>query len=160
MSEWMEFLSSLEIPDLVLCAAAVLILDLFAIAVILAASRESKLCGKRWERVGSGVGLRMQETFVPLEADEILLGRHVSADIRIADASVSRYHAVMTVTGGVWSITDLGSTSGTFINEHRVKQGRVHPGDIIRLGNVQLQVTDKASVQTRPRKRKGGNRRV
>lgn len=142
MSELIEYISSLEIPDLVLCAAAVVILDLFAIAVILAVTRESKLCRKRWERVSSGMALQFRETYHPLEADEILLGRHISADIRVADASVSRYHAVMTVTGGVWTITDLGSTGGTYINEHRVKQGRLHPGDTIRLGNVKLYMTD------------------
>lgn len=155
MSELLEYISSLEIPDLVLCAAAVLILDLFALAVILAAGKESKLCRKRWERVGSGVGLQLRDAFIPLEADEILLGRHISADIRVSDASVSRYHAVMTVTGGVWSITDLGSKAGTYINDRRVKQGKIHPGDTIRLGNVQLFVTDHP-VRTQ----KGGQRRV
>ena len=153
MSELLEFISSLEIPDLVLCAAAVLILDLFAIAVILAANRESKLCRKRWERVSSGMALQFRENYHPLEADEILLGRHISADIRVADASVSRYHAVMTVMGGVWTITDLGSTGGTFINDKRVRQGRLHPGDTIRLGKVQLYVTDHPVKVRRRRKR-------
>ena len=142
MKELWELISGLEVPDPILCAAAVLILDLFAISVIFAANRESRLCQKRWEKVGSGVALRFQDASYPLSADEILLGRHISADIRLADPSVSRYHAVMTVTGGIWSITDLGSKSGTFVNERQVQHAKLIPGDVIRLGSVQLLVTD------------------
>ena len=156
MSELWEYLTSLEIPDLVLCAAAVLILDLFAIAVILAVNRESKLCRKRWEHVSSGVALQLRGDYFPLEADEILLGRHISADIRIADDSVSRYHAVMTVMGGVWSITDLGSKGGTYVNDRRVRQHSLHPGDVIRLGNVQMMVTDHPLEYRGKRKKEGG----
>ncbi len=181
LTELWEYISGLEIPDLILCAAAVLILDLFAISVIFAANRESRLCQKRWEKVSSGVALRFQDASYPLSADEILLGRHISADIRLADPSVSRYHAVMTVTGGIWSITDLGSKSGTFVNERQVQHAKLIPGDVIRLGSVQLTVTDhtgqsqprrtrskpsqpkKATVkkpQTRRPQQKGGTKRV
>lgn len=158
--ELWEYLSTLEIPDLILCAAAVLILDLFAISVFLAANRESRLCGKRWEKVGSGVALRHMDTNYPLGADEILLGRHISADIRLADPSVSRYHAVMTVTGGIWSITDLGSKGGTYVNDLKVQQARLLPGDVIRLGNVQLLVTDRPAPAAGSRRKKGGKKRV
>lgn len=140
MSELMEMLASLEIPDLVLCAVAVVILDVFALVIILAANRESKLCAKRWQKVSSNMELRFKGQHYPLEADEILIGRHISADIRIPDPSVSRYHAVLTVTGGVWSITDLGAKSGTFVNNHRVHQAKLLPGDSIRLGNSVLQL--------------------
>ena len=157
MSELWEYLSTLEVPDLILCAAAVVILDLFALAVILSANRESKLCQKRWDKVGSCVALKLGDTCCPLEADEILLGRHISADIRIADPSVSRYHAVMTVTGGVWCITDLGSKGGTYVNEARVKQSKLYPGDTVRLGNVRMLVTKKSNqTSSKKQKKKGG----
>ncbi len=156
MTELWELLSGLEVPDLILCAAAVLILDLFAISVIFAAGRESRLCQKRWEKVGSGVALRFQDVSYPLSADEILLGRHISADIRLADPSVSRYHAVMTVTGGIWSITDLGSKSGTFVNERQVQHAKLIPGDVIRLGSVQLLVTDHAGASVSRKKPQQG----
>ncbi len=138
MSEFFEMLASLEIPDLLLCAAAVVILDLFALSVLMAANRESKLCRKRWKKVSANLELRHKERHFPLEADEILLGRHISADIRLSDPSVSRYHAVMTVSGGVWSITDLGAKGGTFVNDRRVQSARLLPGDKIRLGNAPL----------------------
>ncbi len=142
LSELWAMLSSLQVPDLVLSAAAVVILDLFAIAIIFAVGRESRLCRKRWQKVSAGLELRrraeQKELHYPLEADEILLGRHTSADIQIKDASVSRYHAVMTVTGGVWTITDLNAKSGTFVNDQRIRQKKLAPGDCIRLGNAKL----------------------
>lgn len=76
----------------------------------------------------------------PLEGDEILIGRHASADIRIPDLSVSRYHAVLTVTNGVWSICDIGSKSGVYVNGNLVKQARLHENDVIKLGNHRLQI--------------------
>ena len=140
-----KMITSLQIPDLVLSAAAVLILDLFAIVIIFAAGRESKLCRKRWLKVSAGLELRRnydeQEIHYPLEADEILLGRHSSADIRLKDPSVSRYHAVMTVSGGVWSITDLNSKSGTYVNHQKIQQKKLASGDCIQLGNAVLYLT-------------------
>lgn len=147
LSELWEMLSSLQISDLVFCAVSVVILDLFAISIILAARRESKLCQKRWQKVSAGLELRQNDRHYPLEADEILLGRHVSADIRLTDTSVSRYHAVMTVTGGVWSITDLNAKSGTYVNDQCIRQKKLTVGDCIRLGNTKLYLT-KRSMQS------------
>ncbi len=163
MKELFTYLSRLTIPDLVLCAAAVVILDLFAFAVILSAYKESNLCKKRWEKVGANMELRMRGKnaegnteilHFPLEADEILLGRHISADIRLPDESVSRYHALMTVTGGVWSITDLGSKSGTFVNGNRIQQTSLQSGDVIQFGTMQMKFTKKPNPQ------RGGQRNV
>ena len=140
MSELFEMLRSLEIPDLALCAMAVLVLDLFALAVILAARREAQLCRRRWQKVSDNLALRVQDKYFPLGADEILIGRHISADIRLPDPSVSRYHAVLTVSGGIWRITDLDSRSGTYVNDKRVRSSRLIPGDSIRLGNTRLRL--------------------
>ena len=140
MSEFLNMIASVEIPELLLCGVAVVIFDLFAIALLMAAGRESRLCQKRWQKISSGLVLRSKELQFPLEADEILLGRHLSADIRIPDPSVSRYHAVMTVTGGVWTITDLGAKGGTFVNDRRVQHAKLLPGDKIRLGNATLRL--------------------
>ncbi len=145
--EWVKelwtMLSGLQIPDLVLSAAAVVILDLFAVHIILAAGQEAALCGKRWQKVSDDmelcrkVGEEMHH--YPLEADEILLGRHTSADIRLNHPSVSRYHAVMTVTGKKWSITDLNSRSGIYVNDKKIRQQKkLSVGDCIQLGEIRL----------------------
>lgn len=151
LSELWEMLSGLQISDLIFCVISFLLLDLFAISIILATRRENKLCQKRWQKVSAGLELQQNNKHYSLEADEILLGRHVSADIRLTDSSVSRYHAVMTVTAGVWSITDLEAKSGTYVNGKRVKQKKLAIGDCIQLGNTKLYLA-KRPVQVQSKK--------
>ncbi len=74
----------------------------------------------------------------PLECDEILIGRHASADIRLHDLSVSRYHAMLYVADGIWSITDIGSKSGVYINGNLVTEAVLHSNDVITLGSKRL----------------------
>ena len=159
-NELFQYIKNLSIPDLILCAAAVVILDIFALCIILSANREAQLCRKRWQKVSNGLELRFWDNHYPLEADEILIGRHVSADIRLSDTSVSRYHAVMTVSAGVWSITDLESKSGTYVNDRKVTQARLHPGDCIRLGSVQMYLARQSGPENVTRRKKGGSRNV
>jgi pSer/pThr/pTyr-binding forkhead associated (FHA) protein len=60
----------------------------------------------------------------------------------------------MTVSGGVWSITDLDAKGGTFVNDKRVHRTRLLPGDCIRLGNTVLYLAKQSDpVQ---RQKKGG----
>jgi len=106
--------------------------------LIISAYHERKTGGKRWNRITSFMELADYNTIYPLGCDEILIGRHASADIRLADLSVSRYHAILTVSDGIWTITDMGSTSGIFINGIPVSQAQLRENDIIKLGNRQL----------------------
>jgi len=41
---------------------------------------------------------------------------------------------VLTRAAEGWHIQDLGSTNGTFVNNHRVTDGPLKPGDHIRIG--------------------------
>ena len=74
----------------------------------------------------------------PLVAEEVLIGRHGAADIRIPDLSISRYHALLTVSDGIWTITDLNSAGGTFVNGKRVKCVRLRENDRIHIGGTTL----------------------
>ena len=123
---------------MLICVAAAAALDICAIVMILTAYREKKIGLKRWNKISSEMELVEPGITYPLECDEILIGRHASADIRIPDMSVSRYHAVMTVTNGVWSIKDIGSKSGVYVNGNLVKQARLHENDVIKLGGRRL----------------------
>jgi len=77
---------------------------------------------------------------IPLDRDEIILGRALEAHIRLNDARASRLHARLTIEhGGTtgetrYRVTDLGSTNGTFVNGRRVTESFLQDGDKLTLG--------------------------
>ncbi len=65
------------------------------------------------------------------------LGRDITNDIVINDPEVSRHHCRLTQGGGGFTIEDLGSTNGTFINGQRLTGARpLTPGDMVGLGET------------------------
>lgn len=71
----------------------------------------------------------------PLEADIITIGREAGNTIVINDAEVSRKHSQLTLQGGKYVLTDIGSTNGTFVNGQRITGSHVLvPGEVISLG--------------------------
>ena len=120
-----KLLSSLQgIPAYsILISAVVVIFIAVSVLVMFGTARQEKEIEQlRWEKVSAHMALydTSRRVVIPLEADEILIGRHGAADIRFTDMSVSRYHAVLYVSNGVWSIMDLDSKSGTFVNGRRI----------------------------------------
>src|SRR5207302_1443543 len=72
-----------------------------------------------------------------LNKDIITLGRDITNDIVINDPEVSRHHTRMTRGGGGYTIEDLGSTNGTFVNGQRLTDARpLAGGDMIGLGET------------------------
>ena len=125
--------------SLILCAAAAA-LDLCAIVMIITAYREKKTSARRWKKISGALELVEPGITYPLESDEILIGRHGSADIRIPEMSVSRYHAVMTLANGVWTISDIGSKSGIYVNGNLVRSSKLRENDVIKLGSHRLTI--------------------
>jgi diguanylate cyclase (GGDEF)-like protein len=78
---------------------------------------------------------------IPLERDEVILGRALEADVRINDPRASRMHARVFVErdedgGGVrYRISDLGSTNGTLLNGLRISEAVLSDGDKITIGD-------------------------
>ena len=81
---------------------------------------------------GPGAGLSFR-----LEKKTILIGRGIQNDIPIINQDVSRKHARLTLTDeGVFSLEDLDSTNGTFVNGERITQPvDLKRSDVIRLGS-------------------------
>ena len=125
--------------SLILCAAAAA-LDLCAIVMIITAYREKKTSARRWKKISGALELVEPGITYSLESDEILIGRHGSADIRIPDMSVSRYHAVMTLANGVWTISDIGSKSGIYVNGNLVRSSKLRENDVIKRGSHRLPI--------------------
>lgn len=65
------------------------------------------------------------------------LGRDITNDIVINDPEVSRHHCRLTQGSGGFTLEDLGSTNGTFVNGQRLTGARqLQPGDMIGLGET------------------------
>lgn len=66
------------------------------------------------------------------------IGRGEVAQVRIADAGISRQHARLDYDGSRVVVTDLGSTNGTSVNGNRITSAALRPGDVIQLGTTTL----------------------
>jgi pSer/pThr/pTyr-binding forkhead associated (FHA) protein len=83
-------------------------------------------------RTGSLRGRRM-----PIRVPVVNVGRADFNDIVLAEPSVSTTHAKLQRREGLWVITDLGSTNGTFVEgEPVVGEIDLAPGTTIRFGDV------------------------
>lgn len=81
---------------------------------------------------------------IPLDREEVILGRALEADVRINDSKVSRRHAkISTVTNDesrktTYILTDLGSRNGVLLNGVRVEKEELSNGDKISIGEHML----------------------
>ena len=68
---------------------------------------------------------------IPLLKKELLVGRRESCDIVLRFANVSAHHCQLFVQGGYWYVRDLQSRNGCKVNDIRVKEKRIDPGDAL-----------------------------
>jgi pSer/pThr/pTyr-binding forkhead associated (FHA) protein len=69
-----------------------------------------------------------------LDSDEVSVGRHPDSDIFLDDISVSRRHGTFVRSGAGYSVTDLGSLNGTYVNRDRID------GDVTLAGGDEVQI--------------------
>lgn len=70
----------------------------------------------------------------------ISIGRGDSCDVRLHDSTASRVHCRIVARDGRVSLYDAGSRWGTFVNDHRVSEVDLTPGDRIRIGDTVLRL--------------------
>lgn len=74
----------------------------------------------------------------------VSIGYSSDNQLVVNDAKVSTHHAEMRFIGQGYSLIDLSSANGTFVNEQRLESGIPRPlnaGDIIRIGDTTFQYT-------------------
>jgi nitrogen-specific signal transduction histidine kinase len=76
--------------------------------------------GKQFELNGAVVGI----------------GRDATNPVRLHDTEVSRRHAEFRQTDGGFSLVDIGSANGTFVNNQPVKETALRSGDHIQIGQT------------------------
>lgn len=74
--------------------------------------------------------------------DTIQMGRDNENEIVINDAEVSRQHAeIKILNDGQFELHDLGSSNGTFVNDHRIKSHQLQNGDRVQMGRTTFMFT-------------------
>jgi len=96
--------------------------------------------------VPAGASIRVMKGFyagleLPVDQDWIVVGRGRTADVVLAEATISRAHAAIGFDGEAFYVQDLGSTNGTRVNGDRAPQVELHDGDEIQLGKLELRIT-------------------
>jgi two-component system, cell cycle response regulator len=77
---------------------------------------------------------------IPLERDQVIIGRALEADVRLNDFRASRLHARITsihepsAQTTTYQIADMGSTNGTLVNGELVTEAVLNDGDKIEIG--------------------------
>jgi pSer/pThr/pTyr-binding forkhead associated (FHA) protein len=67
------------------------------------------------------------------------IGKNAQNDLVIDDGYTSGYHAqLISDASGAWTLVDMTSTNGTFVNGVRIQQQRLQNGMSIRIGQTEL----------------------
>jgi DNA-binding NtrC family response regulator len=88
-------------------------------------------------REGGKVATRSFE----VEGERIRVGSHRSNELLLADRQVSRFHCVLTLDRGMWTLTDTESLNGTLLSGVRIRDAILPPGECeIALGDSVVRV--------------------
>ncbi|WP_028473016.1 FHA domain-containing protein [Nocardioides alkalitolerans] len=82
---------------------------------------------------GPGAGSRFL-----LDADLVSAGRHPESEIFLDDVTVSRRHADFRRDGGSFTVSDVGSLNGTYVNRDRIDEVALKDGDEVQIGKYRL----------------------
>ena len=82
---------------------------------------------------GPGAGSRFL-----LDVDVVNAGRHPDSEIFLDDVTVSRRHAVFNRSGDSFTVSDVGSLNGTYVNRDRIEAHDLSDGDEVQIGKYRL----------------------
>jgi pSer/pThr/pTyr-binding forkhead associated (FHA) protein len=96
--------------------------------------------------LSAGMTGRTQE----LKVEKTTIGRVEDNAFQIAEPSVSSHHCEVLLRGNDVVVKDLNSTNGTFINGEKVAESVIKPGQILRLGQIEMRLeTDTPAAPTK-----------
>ena len=77
---------------------------------------------------------------IPLLKEKLLIGRRESCDIVLRFANVSAHHCQLSIDGGYLYVRDLQSRNGIKVNDIKVEQRRLDPGDVLSVAKHRYEV--------------------
>ncbi len=84
---------------------------------------------------------------VPMRKSKIVLGRSGSCDVVVDAKGISSNHCELSYDAGHWSLRDLDSRNGTYVNGSRVDHWILSSGDVLRLGENCEYLVDNGSAK-------------
>ncbi|MGH9833407.1 MAG: sigma 54-interacting transcriptional regulator [Blastocatellia bacterium] len=78
------------------------------------------------------------KTFTFSEAAEFSIGREPSNHLSLEASTISRWHCLIKREGDQFTLSDLGSSNGTFVNGVPVKERQLADGDRIAIGESEF----------------------
>jgi hypothetical protein len=85
-----------------------------------------------------------------LKVEKSTIGRVDDNNFQISEGSVSSHHCEILLRGKEIVVKDLSSTNGTFINGERITERALKPGQILRLGSIEMRLeTGEAAPATK-----------
>ncbi len=108
--------------------------------------------GARWSLVSDSSWLAGAE--YPLPDGRSIIGRSSNCDLVVPGNHLSQQHAELTIRDNLLHIRDLASANGTYINDKRVREGTLRPGDRLRLDVYSFRVVGPEPESSKPRPRR------
>jgi len=91
---------------------------------------------------------------IPLSKNDLLVGRRESCDISLRFPNVSSHHCQLECHGGYWYVRDLNSKNGIRVNDVKVMDKLLNPGDELRVAKHRFRVeyspTDNGAIGPPP----------
>ncbi len=84
-----------------------------------------------------------------LDKPEQIIGRSESANIQVDQDSISRQHCKIVNSGGRFTLFDMGSTNGTFVNDDPAEERELRDGDVIRLGQTIFKYLSGSNIESK-----------
>ena len=85
-----------------------------------------------------------------LKVDKTTIGRVDDNTFPIVEPSVSSHHCEILLKGAEVVVRDLNSTNGTFINGEKIAESVLKPGQILRLGQIEMRLETEAAPAPAP----------
>ena len=73
-----------------------------------------------------------------LDKETVTAGRHPESDIFLDDITVSRRHAEIRRGANGFTVHDVGSLNGTYLNRERIERAALNNGDEVQIGKFKL----------------------